>query len=33
MRKVERGKPSASVADMQNVWPALKQVPDDSVPF
>lgn len=24
---------SASVPDMQQVWPAVKQVPDDSVPF
>lgn len=33
MRKVERGNKPATVADMQGVWPAVKQIPDDSVPF
>jgi hypothetical protein len=33
MRKVERPGQPASVADMQQVWPAVKQIPDDSVPF
>ena len=33
MSKVERpGKP-ASVPEMQNIWPEVKQVGDDSVPF
>ena len=33
MRKVERGNKAASVPDMQNIWPEVKQVPDDQVPF
>jgi hypothetical protein len=45
MRKVERNgnvnpvmqqtvnKMTASVPDMQQVWPTVKQIPDDSVPF
>lgn len=33
MRKVERGNKPATVSDMQGVWPAVKQIPDDSVPF
>ena len=33
MRKVERGNKTASVPDMQNIWPEVKQVPDDQVPF
>jgi hypothetical protein len=45
MRKVERNsnvnsvmqqtvnKMSASVPEMQDVWPTVKQIPDDSVPF
>jgi single-stranded DNA-binding protein len=33
MRKVERGNKPATVSEMQNVWPAVKQVADDQVPF
>ena len=33
MRTVQRGNKTASVPDMQNIWPEVKQVPDDSVPF
>ena len=33
MRKVERPGQPASVPDMQQVWPTVKQIPDDSVPF
>jgi single-stranded DNA-binding protein len=33
MRVVERSNKPASVSDMQGVWPAVKQIPDDSVPF
>jgi len=40
MRKVERRGESANVSpqpatvsEMQNVWPTVKQIPDDSVPF
>jgi hypothetical protein len=45
MRKVERNnnvnsvmqqtvnKMTASVPEMQEVWPTVKQIPDDSVPF
>jgi hypothetical protein len=35
MVKAERGgqaKP-ATVSEMQEIWPAVKQIPDDSVPF
>jgi single-stranded DNA-binding protein len=33
MRVVERSNKPASVSDIQGVWPAVKQIPDDSVPF
>jgi hypothetical protein len=33
MRKVQRGNKPATVSEMQNVWPAVKQVADDQVPF
>lgn len=33
MRTVSRETKPASVSDMQGVWPAVKQIPDDSVPF
>ena len=33
MVKVERGGKPATVSEMQNIWPDVKQVPDDSVPF
>jgi single-stranded DNA-binding protein len=33
MAKVERGNKPATVSEMQNVWPAVKQVADDQVPF
>ena len=33
MRTVQRGNKPASVPQMQNIWPDVKQVPDDSVPF
>ena len=33
MRTVQRGNKTASVPDMQNIWPDVKQVADDQVPF
>lgn len=33
MRTVSRETKPATVSDMQGVWPAVKQIPDDSVPF
>jgi len=33
MTKLERGGKPATVSEMQNIWPDVKQVPDDSVPF
>lgn len=33
MVKVERGNKTATVPDMQNIWPDVKQVPDTDVPF
>ena len=33
MRTVVRGNKTASVPDMQNIWPDVKQVADDQVPF
>ena len=33
MRTVQRGNKAASVPDMQNIWPDVKQVADDQVPF
>jgi hypothetical protein len=33
MRKVERNNKPATVSEMQNVWPEVRQVVDDSVPF
>lgn len=33
MRTVQRGNKTASVPDMQNIWPDVKQVAGDQVPF
>ena len=33
MRTVQRGNKTASVPDVQNIWPDVKQVADDQVPF
>ena len=33
MRTVQRGNKPASVPQMQNIWPDVKQVADDQVPF